>query len=317
MNQTAFFSKDALNSTGNQTLPICQSIGQGSIKTIYCNSGIQVVVSDFALYEPTNVKIDNSKSCYGFGFCLSGCIEAQLPCFTDAFIIQKGQSGFFNFPELETYSTNIHSERIIRVNIYISQDNLLKFAGKDPGQLPAVLTDNRQVPCRAVDTITPSMHAVLHQVFNCTYQGLTRQLYVEGKVLELIAHKIAQMNTQRQHPKHKKKLSSDEIERVRHAANLLCFDLEHPPNIAELSGHAGMCRSKLYICFHEVFGTSPFGYLQQKRMEMAERLLRDGEINVTQAAYTVGYSSLSHFTKAFTKHFGVPPSKYPQIFSPS
>nr|WP_320193119.1 AraC family transcriptional regulator [uncultured Desulfobacter sp.] len=310
MNQKAFPSKSSPNSTENQISPIPAAIGQGSMETVYSNSGIRMIVSDYKLHEPATVKIDYTESCYGFGFCLSGSIKADLPCFKNTIHIQRGQSGFFNFPKLEPYSTNIHSERVIRVLIFIKPDLISQFAETDAQQLPSILlTDGKSAPSRCVDTITPPMRAALHQIFNCTYQGISKQLYIEGKALELIAHKIEQMSSYPKGTMRKKKLTPDEIERVRHAATLLALDLENPPNVTELSSKVGMCRSKLFVCFQEVFGVPPFGYLHQRRMEMAEYLLKSGEINVTQAACAVGYSSLSHFTKAFKRHFGVLPGK--------
>lgn len=44
-------------------------------------------------------------------------------------------------------------------------------------------------------------------------------------------------------------------------------------------------------------------------MEKAMVLLRQGEMNVTEVAMDVGYSSISHFAKAFRRTFDMSPSK--------
>jgi AraC-like DNA-binding protein len=46
-------------------------------------------------------------------------------------------------------------------------------------------------------------------------------------------------------------------------------------------------------------------------MERAADLLRTGQCNVTEAAMTVGYNSLSHFSAAFHETFGCCPGLYP------
>lgn len=295
--------------TDKVDVPIPSSLGQGSLVTRYYDSGIRLMVSDFKFNQPTTVKTMNPQQCYGFGFFLSGKLEARPPCFKNAFVIQGGQSGFFSFPEMEYYTEIFAPGPVLRFTVCLSPDLLSRIAGKHPEQLPPILRGDPRAPYRVADKITPSMRAVLGQITNCAYQGITRQLFMEGKVLELIAHKIAQLDIRNKNLPPKKKLTASEIERVRHAASLLTFDLEHPPTVSELSGIIGMCRSRLFACFQEVFGITPFGYLHQKRMEKAGHLLRSGDINVTQAAYGVGYSSLSHFTKAFKKYFGMPPSK--------
>ena len=45
-------------------------------------------------------------------------------------------------------------------------------------------------------------------------------------------------------------------------------------------------------------------------MELAKELLREGEVAVAQVAERVGYGSTSAFSVAFSRHVGVPPSRY-------
>jgi AraC-like DNA-binding protein len=52
-------------------------------------------------------------------------------------------------------------------------------------------------------------------------------------------------------------------------------------------------------------------YVRQLRMNHAEELLRSGKHNVTEVAMAVGYSSLSHFSKAFSQTFKSCPCLYP------
>jgi AraC-like DNA-binding protein len=72
----------------------------------------------------------------------------------------------------------------------------------------------------------------------------------------------------------------------------------------------GMSRTKLVTSFPKVFGTSPYEYLRHMRLEQAEKLLSKGEMNITETAYWVGYSSSSHFTKAFREYYGMLLSRY-------
>jgi AraC-like DNA-binding protein len=52
-------------------------------------------------------------------------------------------------------------------------------------------------------------------------------------------------------------------------------------------------------------------YLRQIRMERAAELLLGGRHNVTEVAMEVGYSSLSHFSKAFCTTIGCCPNLFP------
>jgi AraC-like DNA-binding protein len=58
-------------------------------------------------------------------------------------------------------------------------------------------------------------------------------------------------------------------------------------------------------------GVSIPKYLRMKRIEKAAELIRSGKVNVTQAAVTVGYASLSAFNKAFVEQMGCCPGLFP------
>jgi len=63
--------------------------------------------------------------------------------------------------------------------------------------------------------------------------------------------------------------------------------------------------------FSQEMGRGIFQYLRALRLERAADLLREGKMNVTQAALAVGYSSPSHFSTAFHEAYGCCPGLYP------
>lgn len=76
-----------------------------------------------------------------------------------------------------------------------------------------------------------------------------------------------------------------------------------------LANQAGMSRTQLHRKLTALTTLSPNRFIHRVRVEKAAELLQMGEFNVAQAAYKVGYSSPSHFTKVFQEHFGYPPAK--------
>ncbi|MCJ1962175.1 AraC family transcriptional regulator [Novosphingobium mangrovi (ex Hu et al. 2023)] len=61
-------------------------------------------------------------------------------------------------------------------------------------------------------------------------------------------------------------------------------------------------------------GTSPREFILQQRLAEAARLLRRNQgaqrQRITDIAFSLGFGDASHFTRAFTRHFGTPPSAY-------
>lgn len=72
----------------------------------------------------------------------------------------------------------------------------------------------------------------------------------------------------------------------------------------------GISRSHLHHKMKSLTGLPISDFIQNLRMEQAARLLTEQKQNITQVAYSVGYSYLSTFSTAFKKHFGVSPTEY-------
>ena len=100
----------------------------------------------------------------------------------------------------------------------------------------------------------------------------------------------------------------ERVERVRY---LIERDLENPPSLEMLAQEVGCSSFYLSRVFAQETGASIPKFLRLKRMEKAAELLRTGRANVTEAAVTVGYASLSAFNKAFVELFGCCPGLYP------
>ena len=74
--------------------------------------------------------------------------------------------------------------------------------------------------------------------------------------------------------------------------------------------HVGCAPHYLSRLFRQHSGKTLSQKLREIRIDHAAALLRDGSCNVTEAAFEVGYNSLSHFTKAFVAEKGTRPSDW-------
>lgn len=155
---------------------------------------------------------------------------------------------------------------------------------------------------------TPEMQLVLHQILHCPYQGAMKQLYLEGKVLELAALQFAQFADE-DHAR-SPSLKADEVERLHQAKAILIAQAHNPPSILELARQVGLNDFKLKQGFRQVFGTTVFGYLRDYRLEQARLLLAEQQLTVQQVAHAVGYEHSGYFAKAFKQKFGMNPKTY-------
>jgi len=103
-----------------------------------------------------------------------------------------------------------------------------------------------------------------------------------------------------------------EREKLYEAKEILAKNLDAPPSLSELSKQIGLNSFKLKKNFKELFGVPVFKYLQNQRLAKAYELLRSGNVTIQEAAWNVGYDSLSSFSNAFSKKYGFRPSEIKQ-----
>lgn len=223
-----------------------------------------------------------------------------------------GENYLFYLPDIEEIEQYWAGDRwkLLRLNINI--DTIRKFAielNAVPRQLQALIESKN--PSRFhfnVGGITGQMKTIIEQILHHPYQGAIARMYLEAKVLELLALQLFQLSESKPELA-KSTLKPQSIDRIYQARDVLVSKLENPPSISELTQQVGLGVLTLRRGFRELFGTTVVGYINQKRMEQAELLLREGKLSVTEVANLVGYSHLGHFGAAFKRQFGITPSE--------
>ena len=81
-------------------------------------------------------------------------------------------------------------------------------------------------------------------------------------------------------------------------------------NISQMVDEVGMSRTQLHRKLKELTGFSAARFMQNIRMQQAMKLLKEKKVNVSQIAYSVGFSSQTHFSTTFKQYYGVSPTEY-------
>ncbi len=97
--------------------------------------------------------------------------------------------------------------------------------------------------------------------------------------------------------------------RIRRVCDVLMQHYTCCHSLTELSEVAQMSPFHLNRVFHYMMGLPLHQYAIRLRIAMAARAIREGQ-SVTEAAYSVGFNSVSFFSRSFRKHFGVSPREY-------
>lgn len=95
--------------------------------------------------------------------------------------------------------------------------------------------------------------------------------------------------------------------RIAKAVERLQRDFSKKLRIEDLAEEAGMGVSTLHAHFREITTMSPLQFQKQLRLHEARRLMLTEDSDAANAAYRVGYESVTQFNREYRRLFGAPP----------
>ncbi|WP_319524343.1 AraC family transcriptional regulator [uncultured Desulfosarcina sp.] len=289
-------------------------LSQGSSWAYRIQDGFWVSRLDIESGKNLRLEYEKDQPALNFGFILSG---NYINCFKapglngKEFSNHAGTSGISYLSRQEGVlvipaGTHVHLVHI-HLSLPVFHDLFHMEENSVPRGLQPILNGpvERSYAFRA--GMSPEVRSVLDRMVRGPLPGAPARLFYQGIALDLIAGQIARANSCLPN---RKKMSCGDQDRVMHARDLLTQDLVSPPCLKELSRKVGINMNKLQQGFHRLYGVSVFKYLQHYRMQEANRLFHETDMNVSQAAAAVGYTNISHFSSAYKKHFNILPKKH-------
>jgi len=80
--------------------------------------------------------------------------------------------------------------------------------------------------------------------------------------------------------------------------------------ITDIADYVGINRVYLHKLFVKSMGSGPAKYLTELRLKKTETLMEDENLSLSDIALSTGFYDISHFSKAFTAKYGIPPGQY-------
>lgn len=80
--------------------------------------------------------------------------------------------------------------------------------------------------------------------------------------------------------------------------------------VVEFGKEIGLSRMQLYRKLKAITGLSPNEFIRMMRVKRAAQLLEQGDFNVSEVTYQVGFTDPTYLRKCFKQQFGVTPSEY-------
>ena len=282
------------------------------IRQIPLRQGLELMMGDHRVVQPEKITFETSAASCDLVFVLSGSVRNWIDGFAKPNTVRSPSTALWLTPRLAGSCEYLPGSDIRYVGVSIDRMLLADMAGdylqQAPNEFRRILEGRQHALYYRFDAATVPMRSAAQQLFQCPYRGSMKNLFLEGKALELISHLMAHHFGE--HPGAKGVLPERDIKVIKRARDYLIESMEAPPSIPELARYLGINESKLTRNFRKVFGTSVFAYLRDRRIEKARAMLESGNMSVTEVACAVGYSSLSHFTRVFARHCGINPQRY-------
>ena len=224
-----------------------------------------------------------------------------------------GSAGYYALTDQPLQASREAGDHHQFVTLEFSREHLQKQladceADLDPQLRAAVFPRNKLSIVSAARPMSAEQHNVVATLLHPPVSKSAQCLWYQSKALELMAHFLFSPKDPELFCMRQKRVARDRVARTK---ELLARNLAQPPSLEMLGREVGCSPFYLSRSFSREVGLTIPQYLRKLRMERAAELLRMGHHNVTEAATEVGYSSLSHFSKAFCETIGCCPVLYP------
>ncbi len=289
---------------------------KGSLRNFQISAGLNLHIADFVPAQNIDMRFETTTPMLRFYFHIFGSgfwiVRSPYHNRTQSRLNQGNHiSSILYYPQMEGTIHLPVDRRQFHLSLSIAPSTLINYLGDRldafPENLRAISEGRINRGYSHAGPLSRMMYQVVDGLLDCPYSGPMRALYLETKAMELIVLKLAQTICEDGSKNMSLKLDRHETDRLWHAREILCRDLENPPTLFELAHTVGTNHCRLNAGFRKLYGTTVFGYLRRRRLIEARRLIQDEGENVTEAALKVGYNSISSFSKAFSDYFGQPP----------
>ncbi|PRX57066.1 helix-turn-helix transcriptional regulator [Flagellimonas meridianipacifica] len=286
-----------------------KNVAKGTYEEILIEDGFYVLKIQNETEDKALVEREIDSSFIQFHFCLKGSSQ---------FLFNQGN---YHLEVNEENSLLLYNtQKDLPLNLIMQPNSWLlsvvmtirKFHSlfsSEAGYIPFLSDEFAEKKYYSQEVVSPAIAVVLSQLMSYNLHPFMKELYVKGKVYELISlyFNKAQDADLEQCPF---LADEDNVRRIKMAKEIIIARMSEPPTLAELSEEIGLSLKKLKEGFKQIYGDSVFGFLFDYKMDYARKMLETGKHNVNEVGLKVGYSTASHFIASFKKKYGTTPKKY-------
>lgn len=101
-----------------------------------------------------------------------------------------------------------------------------------------------------------------------------------------------------------------ENEIIRHAQQYISTHIREKLSVPLVAKQVDVSPSYLTALFHKNLQISPGEYIRRIKLQESKQLIRENNLNFTEIAAALQYSTVHHFSRQFKEKFGITPTEY-------
>ena len=102
----------------------------------------------------------------------------------------------------------------------------------------------------------------------------------------------------------------NENEVIRRAQQFVAAHIREKLSVPMVAAQVGVSPSYLTVLFHKNLQISPGEYIRRIKLQESKQMIRENNLNFTQIASALQYSTVHHFSRQFKEKFGITPTEY-------
>ncbi len=274
--------------------------GTGEI-LVYKFKGVLLSIRKFSLKQDLLITAAKHSYVAQLSFLVSG----------EVFFYQKDEEESV-YESQEAYISNLNKfkgviklssrQKFYEINIKLSH-NYLKRIGCDE-----YFTKDNIKGRKCVLPLRADVLNILSELDQIAYKGLSKVLFINAKIQELLALQINDFEFQKRRGD-SYNFTYSALKKVYKVKGFITKNLQCHYSIASLAKIVGLNEYELKQEFKLVVGTSINKFEREIKMKKAKDLLKISNMPIYEIAEFVGYKNATHFSAAFKKYYGKNPKE--------
>jgi AraC-like DNA-binding protein len=155
----------------------------------------------------------------------------------------------------------------------------------------------------------PELELLHYEAINAVLQK-SGKLKIDSLVIELLEKIVPNITEYQPNYAISEQLKKNHLVTIERAKEYITQNFARDISLTEIASYSYISSFHFSRIFKKFTSYSPHQFLLQLRLKNAELFLRNTSLPVSDIGFSSGFNSVEHFTAAFRKKYGCPPSVF-------